>query len=112
MAAPLYKIRGGYSPHTIGERESNGVVRQRFRTGKYTPKELTQLLDKPGQLKEVKKRYDIIAKEELEPCVLRCKGCSALLSAVNPRRQPNSITAPAATLLRMMSTAYAYVIDC
>eukprot|EP00983_Pelagomonas_calceolata_P004489 145400-Pelagomonas_calceolata.AAC.8 len=70
------------------EKESDGVVCLKFRTGKYKPKELKQLLDKPGQLEEVKKRYDIIIiitkKEELQPCMLKCKGCSTLVSTVNP----------------------------
>ena len=68
------------------EKESDGVVRQKFRTEKYTPQGLKKQLDRPGQLKEVKKRYDIImaTDEELQPCVLSCKGCRSLLSAVNP----------------------------
>ncbi|KAF5831048.1 CCR4-Not complex component, Not1-domain-containing protein [Dunaliella salina] len=70
------------------EKNSNGVVRQKFRSGKYIPTGLKKMLDKPAQLKEIKKGYSIIiaAEEELQPCVLSCKGCRTLISIVNPQQ--------------------------
>eukprot|EP00983_Pelagomonas_calceolata_P016566 523246-Pelagomonas_calceolata.AAC.1 len=58
------------------------------------------MLDKPTQLRKVKEEYDgiIATEEELQPCVLRCKGCRMLISAVHPtmtaKQHDSSCTRP------------------
>eukprot|EP00983_Pelagomonas_calceolata_P052673 1142945-Pelagomonas_calceolata.AAC.2 len=76
------------------EKGSNGVIRQKSQHGQMRHAELKRHLEQPSQLKKVKKQYDIIIAEdvELQPCVLRCKGCSKLVSPTQPMCQPSSIT--------------------
>ena len=70
------------------EKDHDGVVRQKFMQGVWKPAQLKKHLDQPSQLKTIKQRYDIIIVEEedLQPCVLRCKGCSKLVSLTQPHQ--------------------------
>ena len=54
----------------------------------WKPTELKRYLEQPTQLKAIKERYDIVIAEEVElyPCVLRCKGCSKLVSLTQPHQ--------------------------
>ena len=64
------------------EKGRNGIFRQKFLQGSgWKPADLKHHLEQPSQLKAIKERYGIIIAEEVElqPCVLRCKGCSKLI---------------------------------
>ena len=54
----------------------------------WKPADLKHHLEQPSQLKAIKERYGIIIAEEVElqPCVLRCKGCSKLVSLTQPHQ--------------------------
>ena len=71
------------------QKGSDGVIRQKFMQGSgWKPTELKRYLEQPTQLKAIKERYDIVIAEEVElhPCVLRCKGCSKLVSLTQPHQ--------------------------
>ena len=71
------------------EKGRDRIVRQKFMQGSgWKPAELKHHLDQPTQIKAIKERYDIIIVDELElqPCVLRCRVCSKLISFTQPHQ--------------------------